>query len=73
MKVIFLTNIFLFQDSSTPPEHTDYVWRHFISVAKAKKIALIAHSFGGICSVGLVRFSCSWKSALLDVVSGLTF
>ncbi|XP_064100002.1 cotranscriptional regulator ARB2A-like [Macrobrachium nipponense] len=33
--------------SSSPEEHACYVWKKFVHKAKAKHIALIAHSYGG--------------------------
>lgn len=33
--------------SENPERHTMYVWEHYTNVAKAKNIAIIAHSYGG--------------------------
>ncbi|XP_041379530.1 LOW QUALITY PROTEIN: cotranscriptional regulator FAM172A-like [Gigantopelta aegis] len=34
--------------SSTPERHGQYVWRHFISKSQAKRIDIVAHSYGGV-------------------------
>ncbi|KFQ32256.1 Putative protein FAM172B, partial [Mesitornis unicolor] len=40
--------------SSSPEEHTMYVWDHFISKSKAKNVAFIAHGYGGLVFVDLL-------------------
>lgn len=39
--------------SSDPIEHANWVWNNYVKKAKAKKIAVVAHSFGGVCAVEL--------------------
>ncbi|KAJ1531847.1 hypothetical protein ONE63_000498 [Megalurothrips usitatus] len=39
--------------SSSPIEHATWVWENYVKQAKAKKIAVVAHSFGGFCAVEL--------------------
>ncbi|KAM8820718.1 putative protein ARB2BP [Eudromia elegans] len=40
--------------SSSPEEHTMYVWDHFISKSAAKKVAFIAHGYGGLVFINLL-------------------
>ncbi|KAM9277678.1 putative protein ARB2BP [Cariama cristata] len=40
--------------SSSPEEHTMYVWDHFISKSAAKNVAFIAHGYGGLVFVDLL-------------------
>ncbi|XP_009988954.1 PREDICTED: putative protein FAM172B [Tauraco erythrolophus] len=40
--------------SSSPEEHTIYVWDHFISKSAAKHVAFIAHGYGGLVFVDLL-------------------
>ncbi|KAM9628041.1 putative protein ARB2BP isoform 1-T3 [Morphnus guianensis] len=40
--------------SSSPEEHTMYVWDHFISKSAAKNVAFIAHGYGGLAFVDLL-------------------
>lgn len=40
--------------SSSPEEHTLYVWDHFISKSTAKNVAFIAHGYGGLVFVDLL-------------------
>lgn len=40
--------------SSSPEEHTMYVWDHFISKSAAKHVAFIAHGYGGLVFVDLL-------------------
>ncbi|KAM6292088.1 putative protein ARB2BP isoform 1-T3 [Porphyrio hochstetteri] len=40
--------------SSSPKEHTMYVWDHFISKSAAKNVAFIAHGYGGLVFVDLL-------------------
>lgn len=47
---------FIFQGSSNPIEHANWVWENYVKTAKAKKIAVVAHSFGGLCTIELVSF-----------------
>jgi len=41
--------------NETPSKHTVYVWDHFCRVAAAPKLAIVAHSAGGACTMGLLR------------------
>ncbi|ELR19510.1 uncharacterized protein ACA1_269310 [Acanthamoeba castellanii str. Neff] len=41
--------------SETPSKHTTYVWDHFCAKAAASRVAIIAHSAGGICTMDLLR------------------
>lgn len=36
-------------------EHTMYVWNHFVKEAKASQVGIVAHSYGGVCTVHLMR------------------
>nr|XP_006130779.1 putative protein FAM172B isoform X1 [Pelodiscus sinensis] len=40
--------------SSSPEEHTIYVWDHFISKSAAKNVAFIAHGYGGLVFINLL-------------------
>ena len=40
--------------SSTPEDHADYVWDNFVTKAKAARIAIVAHSYGGVVTSHLV-------------------
>ncbi|XP_053242201.1 putative protein FAM172B [Podarcis raffonei] len=42
------------RESSSPEEHTSYVWDHFISKSKAEKVAFIAHGYGGLVFIDLL-------------------
>ncbi|KFP84055.1 Putative protein FAM172B, partial [Acanthisitta chloris] len=42
------------RSSSSPEEHTVYVWDHFISKSTAKDVAFIAHGYGGLVFVDLL-------------------
>ncbi|XP_066474951.1 putative protein ARB2BP [Tiliqua scincoides] len=42
------------RDSSSPEEHTTYVWDHFISKSTAGNVAFIAHGYGGLVFVNLL-------------------
>lgn len=42
------------RDSSSPEEHTTYVWDHFISKSTAGNVAFIAHGYGGLVFVHLL-------------------
>lgn len=41
--------------NESPEEHVKYVWKNIISKSKAVNIAIIAHSYGGVCVVDLVK------------------
>ncbi|XP_005506743.2 putative protein ARB2BP [Columba livia] len=40
--------------SSSPEEHTMYIWDHFISKSATKHVAFIAHGYGGLVFVDLL-------------------
>ncbi|XP_058697337.1 putative protein FAM172B [Poecile atricapillus] len=40
--------------SSSPDEHTMYVWDHFIAKSAARNVAFIAHGYGGLVFVDLL-------------------
>ncbi|CAG8488899.1 14978_t:CDS:2 [Funneliformis mosseae] len=40
--------------SESPQNHCIYVWERFVRKAKAKRILLVAHSFGGICTTAMI-------------------
>ena len=48
------SKIFVLQCSESPEDHTECIWKNFIQKAKAKNIAVVAHSYGGICTLELV-------------------
>ena len=41
--------------SSSPEQHAQYVWKHFITTAQARRIDIIAHSYGGVVTVELMK------------------
>ncbi|XP_074070476.1 putative protein ARB2BP isoform X2 [Macrotis lagotis] len=40
--------------SSTPEEHTDYIWNHFILKSAARNVAFIVHGYGGLVFMDLL-------------------
>ncbi|KAJ7320333.1 hypothetical protein JRQ81_019844 [Phrynocephalus forsythii] len=42
------------KDTSSPEEHTIYVWDHFISKVAARNVAFIAHGYGGLVFINLL-------------------
>ncbi|KAI1242313.1 hypothetical protein IHE44_0005844 [Lamprotornis superbus] len=42
------------RSSSSPEEHTVYVWDHFIAKSAARNVAFIAHGYGGLVFVDLL-------------------
>ncbi|XP_068036999.1 putative protein ARB2BP isoform X2 [Anomalospiza imberbis] len=42
------------RDSSSPEEHSVYVWDHFIAKSAARNVAFIAHGYGGLVFVDLL-------------------
>ncbi|XP_043927732.1 putative protein FAM172B [Protopterus annectens] len=56
--------------SSTPEEHTVYVWDHFISKCAAKNVAFIAHGYGGLVFVELL---IQRKQEVMDRVFAVAF
>ncbi|KAM6383641.1 putative protein ARB2BP isoform 2-T2 [Alca torda] len=54
--------------SSSPEEHTLYVWDHFISKTAAKNVAFIAHGYGGLVFVDLlVQRKCEVMNKVYSV------
>ncbi|XP_027583362.2 putative protein FAM172B [Pipra filicauda] len=54
--------------SSSPEEHTMYVWDHFISKSAAKNVAFIAHGYGGLVFVDLlVQRTCEVMNKVFSV------
>ncbi|XP_054040169.1 putative protein FAM172B [Rissa tridactyla] len=54
--------------SSSPEEHTLYVWDHFISKSTAKNVAFIAHGYGGLVFVDLlVQRKCEVMNKVYSV------
>lgn len=45
---------FIPQENGSPNEHAQYVWKHLVKNTKAKRIYIVAHSFGGVVTVNLV-------------------
>ncbi len=43
-----------FQNSASPEEHARYVWRRFVSPARYDRIAIVAHSYGGVVVADIV-------------------
>ncbi|XP_076029729.1 cotranscriptional regulator ARB2A isoform X2 [Oratosquilla oratoria] len=41
------------RESENPERHADHVWNNYIMKAKAKHIAIIAHSYGGVVTTNL--------------------
>ncbi|XP_071168017.1 cotranscriptional regulator ARB2A-like isoform X2 [Mytilus edulis] len=41
--------------SESPEKHTTYLWETFVQPAHAKNIAIVAHSYGGVCVLNLVN------------------
>jgi len=41
--------------SESPQRHTLYVWDHFIMQSQAKDVVIVAHSFGGVCAMHLLK------------------
>ena len=52
---MLLDVMFFLQHNSTPEQHAEYVWKHFVTKAKARRVDIIAHSFGGVVAVSLVN------------------
>uniref|UniRef100_A0A8B9HUI6 Arb2 domain-containing protein n=1 Tax=Astyanax mexicanus TaxID=7994 RepID=A0A8B9HUI6_ASTMX len=42
------------RENSTPEDHTLHVWDHFIFKSQAKKVFVVAHSYGGLSFVELM-------------------
>ncbi|CAL8329933.1 unnamed protein product [Arctogadus glacialis] len=43
------------RENSSPEEHVQYVWDHFVSKAAAKNVFIVAHSYGGLSFVELMK------------------
>lgn len=43
------------KESSNPIEHASWVWKNYVRKALARKIAVVAHSYGGVCAVELAN------------------
>jgi len=43
----------------SPEAHTLYVWQEFVREAKARQVAIVAHSYGGVCTETLVHSLCN--------------
>ncbi|KAJ3294816.1 hypothetical protein HK104_003283 [Borealophlyctis nickersoniae] len=41
--------------SESPEKHVSYVWENFVRPSKAKQVLIVAHSYGGVCTVNLVQ------------------
>ncbi|XP_002190031.6 putative protein ARB2BP [Taeniopygia guttata] len=55
--------------SSSPEEHTVYVWDHFIAKSAARNVAFIAHGHGGLVFVDLlVQRKCEVMNKVCSVV-----
>lgn len=50
-----MLNIF-YQGSESPEDHTHSLWKEFVRPSKASSIAVVAHSFGGVCTLNTVSF-----------------
>eukprot|EP00735_Rhodelphis_limneticus_P010371 TRINITY_DN3106_c0_g1::TRINITY_DN3106_c0_g1_i2::g.3621::m.3621 TRINITY_DN3106_c0_g1::TRINITY_DN3106_c0_g1_i2::g.3621 ORF type:complete len:260 (+),score=12.03,sp/Q7T297/F172A_DANRE/32.19/1e-45,Arb2/PF09757.4/2.1e-20,Abhydrolase_6/PF12697.2/0.0018,Abhydrolase_5/PF12695.2/0.017,Abhydrolase_1/PF00561.15/3.3e+03,Abhydrolase_1/PF00561.15/0.038,DUF676/PF05057.9/0.048,Ser_hydrolase/PF06821.8/1.5e+02,Ser_hydrolase/PF06821.8/0.98 TRINITY_DN3106_c0_g1_i2:29-808(+) len=44
----------MIRGSESPIKHTVYVWDHFVSKCPASNISIVAHSFGGVCTMALL-------------------
>ncbi|TRZ14232.1 hypothetical protein HGM15179_012883 [Zosterops borbonicus] len=54
--------------SSSPEEHTVYVWDHFIAKSAARNVAFIAHGYGGVVFVDLlVQRKCEVMNKVYSV------
>ncbi|RMC11915.1 hypothetical protein DUI87_11042 [Hirundo rustica rustica] len=56
--------------SSSPEEHTLYVWDHFIAKSAARNMAFIAHGYGGLVFVDLL---VQRKSEVMNKVYSVAF
>ncbi|KAM4796688.1 putative protein ARB2BP [Rhinophrynus dorsalis] len=55
---------------STPEEHTNYVWDHFISKSAAANVAFIAHGYGGLVFLDLL---CKKRKEVMNKVCAVAF
>ncbi|KAM3934854.1 putative protein ARB2BP [Leptodactylus fuscus] len=56
--------------SSSPEEHTSYVWDHFISRCAAKNVSFIAHGYGGLVFMDLL---CKKSQEVMSKVNAVAF
>ncbi|XP_050401477.1 cotranscriptional regulator FAM172A homolog isoform X1 [Patella vulgata] len=56
--------------NQTPEEHGIYVWQHFVLKSKAKNIAIVAHSYGGIVTLEVAN---KFTSDILSRVFAIGF
>lgn len=56
--------------SETPEQHTQYVWENVVNEAAARHIAIIAHSYGGLCTINLVN---GFEKAMRERVFAIAF
>ncbi|XP_060062754.1 cotranscriptional regulator FAM172A homolog [Ylistrum balloti] len=45
----------LIRGSSSPEEHLETLWSDYVANSKARDIVIVAHSFGGVCTLELAR------------------
>lgn len=57
------------RENSSPEKHGLYVWKHFVSAAKAKNIVVVAHSYGGVvlCNI-LEKYIQDFQERVFSVV-----
>ncbi|KAG8587141.1 hypothetical protein GDO81_005586 [Engystomops pustulosus] len=56
--------------SSSPEEHTIYVWDHFITRSAARSVSFIAHGYGGLVFMDLL---CKRSHDVMSKVSAVAF
>ncbi|KAI8908744.1 Arb2 domain-containing protein [Powellomyces hirtus] len=56
--------------SANPQQHVEYVWKHLVRKAVSKRIGIVAHSFGGVCTLHLLK-SC--EAEFCERVAGIAF
>ncbi|XP_075708891.1 putative protein ARB2BP [Rhinoderma darwinii] len=56
--------------SSSPEEHTNYVWDHFISKSSARNVSFIAQGYGGLVFMDLL---CKKSQEVMSKVSAVAF
>jgi len=67
---IVLNPNFLSKTLTSPEKHVLYVWDNFIAKSPAKKILLVAHSYGGVLTTHLIA---KREEQVLDRVKGIAF
>lgn len=55
------------RENSSPTQHMLYVWKHFVQKAKAKHIAFVSHSYGGIVTVKVASENQDFQSRVFAV------